>query len=748
MTNSHPDLESEQAYLDVAYSYLDAMRDAARRLAKGYSSVGQGGTHQARLEREAAEETSRRRLGSLEIGDLPLCFGRLDLEDTQTHYVGRISVTDDDHTPVVIDWRAPVAEAFYRATAIEPMDVVRRRHFLSKANEGRVLVGIDDEVFDQEAVDDAGYEVMGEGALLSALNRERTGRMGDIVATIQSEQDKAIRAPLAGVLVVTGGAGTGKTAVALHRAAYLLYTYRDRLVNDGVLLIGPNTLFLRYIDQVLPALGEQDVQLSTAISLKPQYSVRSVDDPEVARIKGDTRMAQVIKRALNDREHALAKDVAVVLDGTILRLRKDFSNRVVEKAKAARGRHNEKRIRVMRTVTDHLLSQYQKARVDVIEDDPEVIKELGRRIRAIPEIRAALIRMWPTLSGAELLHDLFSFPSLIASAASGILEPKEYELLARERQADVRKVKWSESDLALIDEADSLLGPIESSRAKLNRQPRVSDPDAAQVVAELGVEGFFSPDELAQRYADPRDGGFIGSDEPRTFGHVVVDEAQDLSPMQWRMLVRRCPSGSMTVVGDFGQASTAGSASSWDAVLKTLDERRPSDVVTLSVNYRTPAEIMAVAHGVLAAGAPDIKPTRAVRETGVWPKFEKVESGDLILAAGEAARQAIAIGGTVAVVAPRPHHLDLVAALADVGAVTATVDALDAPVGIYDARGAKGLEFDHVIVVEPIQLVTPDALGLRLLYVVLTRATQNLTVVHSEPLPESLLPDRVVAPAS
>ena len=243
MTNSHPDLESEQAYLDVAYSYLDAMRDAARRLAKGYSSVGQGGTHQARLEREAAEETSRRRLGSLEIGDLPLCFGRLDLEDTQTHYVGRISVTDDDHTPVVIDWRAPVAEAFYRATAIEPMDVVRRRHFLSKANEGRVLVGIDDEVFDQEAVDDAGYEVMGEGALLSALNRERTGRMGDIVATIQSEQDKAIRAPLAGVLVVTGGAGTGKTAVALHRAAYLLYTYRDRLVNDGVLLIGPNTLF-------------------------------------------------------------------------------------------------------------------------------------------------------------------------------------------------------------------------------------------------------------------------------------------------------------------------------------------------------------------------------------------------------------------------------------------------------------------------------------------------------------------------
>ncbi len=738
MSNIHPDLDSEQAYIDVAYSYLDSMRAAARRLAEGYAAVGRGGTHQARLEREAVEETSRRRLGALEVGDLPLCFGRLDLEDTQTHYVGRISVTDDDHTPIVIDWRAPVAEAFYRATAIEPMNIVRRRHFLSKPNDGRVLVGIDDEVFDQEAVDDAGYEVMGEGALLAALNRERTGRMGDIVATIQSEQDKAIRAPLAGVLIVTGGAGTGKTAVALHRAAYLLYTYRDRLVNDGVLLIGPNTLFLRYIDQVLPALGEQDVQLSTATSLKPQYSVRAIDTPEVARTKGDLRMVKVIERALRDREHALPKDIAVMLDGTVLRLGRDFSIRVVEKARAARGRHNEKRVRVLRTVTDHLLSQYQKARVDTIPDDPDVNRELGRRIRAIPEIRAALLRMWPPLSGAELLHDLFSFSGLTTSAASGILEPDEYKSLMRKREADVRNVAWSEADLALIDEADSLLGPLEVARSKKNPASQASDPDAAQVVADLGVGGYFLPDELAQRYAGDGGNGYAGSDEPRTFGHVVVDEAQDLSLMQWRMLMRRCPSGSMTIVGDFGQASTAGSATSWDSVREVLDKRRSVELVTLTVNYRTPAEIMAVAHGVLAAGAPGIAPTKAVRETGLWPTFESVEPADLVTATASAARQAVATGGTVAVVAPRANHQDLVAALADVGAVTGTVDVLDAPVGVFDARGAKGLEFDHVVVVEPSRLVTTDELGLRLLYVVLTRATQSLVIVHAENLPPSL----------
>src|SRR5688572_3641926 len=258
------------------------MREAARRVAEGFATVGAGGTHQARLERDVAEETTRRRLSALDIGDAPLCFGRVDLSSNgdSTHgngersshrgdiyYVGRISVTDDEQAPLVVDWRAPVAEPFYRATAIEPMGVVRRRHFLTRPGEGRELVGIDDEVFDADAAEDSGLTVVGEGALLAALERARTGRMTDIVATIQAEQDEAIRADLDGVLVVAGGAGTGKTAVALHRAAYLLYTYRRRLATQGVLLVGPNTIFLRYIDQVLPSLGEDDVQLATPAGL-------------------------------------------------------------------------------------------------------------------------------------------------------------------------------------------------------------------------------------------------------------------------------------------------------------------------------------------------------------------------------------------------------------------------------------------------------------------------------------------------
>ena len=299
------------------------MREAARRVVEGYAEVGAGGTHQARLERDAAADLTRRRLAALDLGSTPLCFGRLDLEpepgpdaaDGRLYYVGRIAVTDDDQAPLIVDWRAPVSEPFYRATAVEPMDVIRRRHFLTRPGDGRELVGIDDEVFDQSQASASGLTVVGEGALLAALDRERTGRMGDIVATIQSEQDEAIRAPLAGILVVAGGPGTGKTAVALHRAAYLLYTHRRRLGSQGVLVVGPNSIFLRYIDQVLPSLGEGDVQLSTVSGLKPTYRALAEDTPGAARVKGDRRMARVVRQALQDREHPLPKDVILMVDG-------------------------------------------------------------------------------------------------------------------------------------------------------------------------------------------------------------------------------------------------------------------------------------------------------------------------------------------------------------------------------------------------------------------------------------------------
>src|SRR5262249_54343020 len=339
------ELAAEQRHIDAAYARLDAMRRAAERVSEGYADVQRGGTHQARLERDVAEAYTRRRLAMFDIGDAPLCFGRLDLVPGEHGpepplYIGRISVGDDDLTPLVIDWRAPVAEPFYRATAVEPMGVARRRHFQTQ---GRRVLGLDDEVFDADTAAAEGLTVVGEGALLAALDQERTGRMRDIVATIQAEQDEAIRADLAGILVVGGGPGTGKTAVALHRAAYLLYTHRRQLASQGVLLVGPSPIFLRYIDEVLPSLGEDEVSLTTPAALKPRLKVQATESDAAAAVKGDARMAKVIAAAIGDRERPMPRDVVVTLDGYVLRMTRRDSRRMIERARARRGTHNERR---------------------------------------------------------------------------------------------------------------------------------------------------------------------------------------------------------------------------------------------------------------------------------------------------------------------------------------------------------------------------------------------------------------------
>ncbi|HMF84247.1 MAG TPA: UvrD-helicase domain-containing protein [Acidimicrobiia bacterium] len=782
----HPELAAEQRYLDRAYGRLDEMRKAASRVAEGYGEVGRGGTHQARLERDAAAAHTRRRLAALNIGNAPLCFGRIDLEpapgeahpDDDRYYIGRISVTEADQTPLVIDWRAPVAEPFYRATAVEPMGVVRRRHFQIH---GRELIGIDDEVFDAHAADEAGFTIVGEAALLAALERHRTGRMGDIVATIQAEQDEAVRAPLPGILVVAGGPGTGKTAVALHRAAYLLYTHRRRLASRGVLLVGPSPIFLRYIDEVLPSLGEDDVQLTTVAGIKPQLRARVAEAPAVAALKGDARMARVIARALRDRERPVRDDVVVVLDGHVLRLRRADSTRIVERVRRRRGTHNERRPALSRLVLDHLRDQYRRSLVEAYErdarrlepdaelplapeNDDELLElpvaaalargerapddwetELTARLRRSPEVRTALERMWPVLSGAELVHDLFSFPALIRSASDGVLTREEQRLLERPRAPSVRDVAWTEADVALVDEADGLLGPPEAGGPRRRRRRRSAPDsaleDAARVVEELGVGAYTTAAEVLERYGGGAPPSEDGVGEPRVYGHVLVDEAQDLSAMQWRMVGRRCPSGSMTIVGDFGQSSKPGALHDWDAVRAQLPGDEPARVVTLTVNYRTPSEIMGLADRVVTAALPGVEPARSVRSTGHPPRFvAAADTAALVAVAADAARDGDGDRGTTAVIAPQELHADLVSVLADVGAVAGSADAIDAPIAVVDAPDAKGLEFDHVIVVEPGRLVNEDAAGLRLLYTALTRATQTLTVAHAAPLPEALQP--------
>jgi DNA helicase IV len=787
-----PELAAEQHYLDAAYARLDDMRRAAERVAEGYTEVQRGGTHQARLEREAAEAYTRRRLAALDIGDAPLCFGRLDLvpddavpdadvpdadASPDPFYIGRISVTDEDLASLVVDWRAPVAEPFYRATAVAPMGVARRRHFQTQ---GRRLIGIDDEVFDVEATDASGFTVVGEGALLAALDQSRTGRMRDIVATIQAEQDEAIRADLSGVLIVAGGPGTGKTAVALHRAAYLLYTYRARLAAQGVLLVGPSPIFLRYIDEVLPSLGEDEVSLATPATLKPRLRVRSTESAAAVTVKGDRRMAQVIAAAVADRERPMPREVVARLDGYRLRLRTRDSRRIVERTRARRGTHNERRPYITSLVLDHFRREYRRALVGSYRRErarldpdgvmssapigqrptaavadvtvasalargeaapPEWEEELTTRVQRLPEVRAALERMWPVLSGAELVHDLFGFEALVRSASAGVLTDAEQRHLIRPRVGSVRDVEWTEADLALVDEADAMLGAPSSARPRARRRARRDETleAARRTVEELGVGGYTNAADIVARYgSDTAPGGADDDGETRTFGHVLVDEAQDLTAMQWRMLARRCPSGSMTLVGDFGQASRAGALASWDEVLANVPVHTTPHHVGLTVNYRTPAEIMEVANRLLPAAAPGVEPARPVRSTGAYPEVLPVSADQVVRAAADAARRASGEGGTVAVIAPEDSHAQLAAALADRGAVADAVEAIDAPVAVLSGLDSKGLEFDHVIVVEPARLVAPDRAGLRLLYVVLTRATRRLVVVHSQPLPEAL----------
>lgn len=769
--SSDPEIAAEQAYLDAVYDRLSAMRESAESVAAAYEDVRAGGTHQARLERDIAVETTHRRLVALDIGDAPLCFGRIDWQEADRFYVGRLAVDDEERTPLVIDWRAPVAEPFYRATALDPMGVLRRRHLITR--HGREVVSLDDEVFDPDAVEAAGLTVLGEGALLAALERHRTGRMADIVATIQAEQDAAVRADLPGVVIVSGGPGTGKTAVALHRAAYLLYTYRRRLGSQGVLLVGPSPVFLRYIEQVLPSLGEHEVQLATVRGLKPQLGAHHLDPPAVEQTKGDARMVTVLRRALADRERPPRRDVEITIDGLRLRLSRRECRRVLERVQRRPGTHNAHRPLVQRMLLDRLVSQYRTALarshrevldLDTLpgleEDfdsgyDPQVAAALARgeapprewereltvRLRRHPEFRIALERMWPVLSGAELVHDLFSFEALIRSASDGVLSRDEHRRLFRPRSESVRDVPWSEADVALVDEADALLGPVEAARPR-RRGRSGADKEAvdaaASVVRELGLGGYTTAAALAERYGEDGSPGTDAIPELRTFGHVLVDEAQDLTPMQWRMLARRCPNGSMTIVGDFGQASRPGAAKSWDEVLEHLPTHDAPRRVALTVNYRTPAEIMDLANRLLTAAASGVEPTQAVRRTGFPPRFTRVT--DLVAGAADAARIANDAGGTVAVIAPAELHAAITESLADLGAVADAAEALDAPIGVLVPTDAKGLEFDHVIVVEPARLVNPDSAGLRLLYVTLTRATQTLTVVHADGLPEALAP--------
>jgi len=725
---SHPEREAEQAYIDHAYARLKTMRDAAQTmLGDAFAQRGRG-TPQSITERDVSVRTSLARISQLEIGDEPLVFGRIDTTGdldagSEAFHIGRLAVSDDDQEPLVVDWRAPVAEPFYRATGRHPMGLARRRHFLTR---GREVTDLEDELFGGDGPG-AGLGVGGSTVLLRALDRSRTGRMSDIVATVQREQDEVIRAPSAGVLVVQGGPGTGKTAVALHRAAYLLYTHRFPLQRQGVLVVGPNPLFLRYIEHVLPSLGESGVELSTIGGLV--HGARTVrqggesalvgvaeEAMATARVKGDARMARVLAKAVSDRQRPLRRDVRVPYGSYIVTLCVADSAEVVSQAKRRAGSHNARRKVVeqglARVIGAKLDAAQERARMAGLLANGEAgepprrdLIELARELRHLPHLAVALDRMWPVLTPEELLHDLFGAAPLVELAGSRRLGGEERSRLLRPRSASVEQVRWTDADLPLLDEARALLGPTSRTRH----------------VGGIGEEA-----------------------DLRTFGHIVVDEAQDLTPMQLRMLTRRSLSGSMTVVGDIAQATGPLAPRRWEDQLAHLPARRGVQQVSLSVNYRTPAEIMELAGRVLAVAAPWLSVPESVRTGDAEPRRIAVQAGERrgdVVARAVAEERAAVGAGTVAVVVPRSLVTATSEALGRGGIdhqVASVRSDLTTGVTVLPVDAVKGLEFDAVVVVEPALVVSESPQGLRSLFVALTRPTQRLAIVHAEPLPEVL----------
>lgn len=694
------DLDAEQAYLDYAYERLAAMRSAAADLRDYMLADSRGGTHQARYERDVFVETGLRRLDQLDIGNESLVFGRIDQAEDATHYIGRRAVAGPNQESVVVDWRAPAAEAFYRATGRQPLGLVRRRHFFCA---GRRLVHVEDERFAEGDDADGELGLAGPGALLAALERTRTGRMRDIVATIQGEQDEIIRADLPGVLAVQGGPGTGKTAVALHRAAYLLFTHRRQLGRQGMLVIGPNPLFLRYIDQVLPALGESGVELRTVDGLIDGVRARAVDSRESARVKSDFRMIEFVARAARDRQRPLRHDVTIPVGPYRLVLRETATREVVAAARRRAGTHNQRRRTVERLVSRRLYHEYRAAARATGHARSITPRDLTRELHHERAFRDALDRMWPVLSPQELLHDLFGAPPLVALAGRGLLSADEQAVLHRPRSSRLEDVAWTSADLALLDEASVHLGPLQASRA--------------------GADG-----------EEPVD------DRP-VYGHIVVDEVQDLSPIQLRMVGRGSLNGSLTLVGDLAQATGPWAPVAWDDILAHLPTKRGTRLVELSVNYRTPAEIMDLARRVLEVSAPHIAPPRSVRETGELPVLRRVRAWERPgLVAAQARHEREATGGTVAVISP-PSLLDELRSSLGAAGVEfgeATRDGLDQPITLVPINVVKGLEFDAVVVVEPRLIIAEAPQGRRALYVALTRATRHLAIVHADDLPPEL----------
>jgi DNA helicase IV len=738
------EVTGEQHVVTALYERLDALRARTAADLEQVRRTRSEGTHQARSERDAYATMYENRLAQLWAVEDRLAFGRLDLVEGAPRYVGRIGLTDDDQRRMLVDWRAEAALPFYQATAGDPKGVVRRRHLVTR---GREVTGLEDEVLDIDALDEGLAEgLAGEGALMAAVNAQRTGRMGDIVATIQAEQDRIIRSELRGVLVVQGGPGTGKTAVALHRAAYLLYSHRDRLAGGGVLVVGPSPVFLRYIEQVLPSLGETGVVMVTAGELLPGVRATRHDPPEVARLKGDLRMAEAVARAVRDRQRVPARDEVLDVEGVRVTLTRRAVASARDRARRSGRPHNLARAGFVKDLlgqlADRLAAEISRRSGHTV--DPEDRDDLVADLRASRDVRRAVNLAWMPLTPQYVLSRLLSDRDRLAAAAPW-LRPHELDLLLRDRDAEM-----TVEDVPLLDEAAELLGEDDAAahaEAQRTAERRRAETEYARGVLQMtGAGDMVTAEELVARLGDPGSGlttaERASSDRTWAYQHVVVDEAQELSPMAWRVLGRRNPMRSMTVVGDLAQTRSAAGADDWGAVLDPLAAGRWR-VEDLTVSYRTPEQIMAVAASVLQAGGSSAVAPRSVRE-GRWaPVATQVGAEGLAAAVVAAVRAQLAdlAGGRVAVIGTTAAVEQVLPTLAgELGPdrVGTGGRALDREVAALAVQDAKGLEFDGVVLLEPAELLADGPRGLNDLYVAMTRPTQQLHVVHTGALPPGM----------
>ena len=717
------ELHDERIHIAGLHARLDAERARAKaRYRSALSGAGVTPTERDVEVRAAATEVRR-----LDVADDGLCFGRLDSLTGERSYIGRIGLLDpdDDYASLLLDWRAPASRPFYTATGAHPEGVRRRRQFHTR---GRRVEDFTDEVLGRVGGDD-GADAGGDAALLAAVNAPRGEGMRDIVATIQAEQDEIIRLDHPGVAVIEGGPGTGKTVVALHRVAYLLYTRRERMERHGVLVVGPHPTFLHHIDRVLPSLGESDVVFTTTGGLVPGRRVTAEDTPEAARLKGSPAILDVLAAAIADRQQVPAEPLPIALEDVTVRIDAATAEWARDEARASGLPHNSARA-VFTDVVTYVLSERAASRIGrgwVTRADRDAWEQLRADVLAelaeSAAYAAALDALWPVLTPETLLAPLDEAAARLRAAGA---DPA----LGRADGA-----AWTVSDVPLLDELVDLLGPDPAAeaaeRATAEREQRADAAYAAGVMdiltldreeldEDLGVrvEDLIHAEGLGERFVerDTRDlAERAAADRDWTYGHVVVDEAQELSAMDWRVLMRRCPSRSFTVVGDLTQRRSSAGATSWGEV---LERYVPGRWVyrSLTVNYRTPAEIMAVAAAVLAEFAPDVRPPDSVRACGVPPWSRQVTDDELAGAVEDFVRDEAGREGTSVVIGPPSSSVP----------------------GAVPPAETKGLEFDAVLVVDPDRILADGPRGAADLYVALTRATQRLGVLHRGPLPRPL----------